>query len=149
MKNTFLFLNIFCSFLFVSLVAFSKNSNLVNDIYAKTNQFRRSHGLPALIIRPELNSIAQKHSSDMARGRAPFGHSGFAQRNAKANKKIRSLHYFAENVAFGATSGNEVVTMWENSPGHRRNLLGHYKYVGIGIAKDRKGRIYYTEFFAG
>jgi uncharacterized protein YkwD len=66
-----------------------------------------------------------------------------------AGKNIRGLHVFAENVAFGASSGLQVVTMWKNSSGHRRNMLGPYKYIGIGIAKDKHGQIFYTEVFAG
>ena len=97
----------------------------------------------------DLNAIAQKHSEDMARGRVGFGHGGFNQRSAMANKAIKHIHSFAENVAYGATTGKQVVTLWKNSPGHRRNMLGHYKYIGIGIAKDRQGRIYYTQVFAG
>ncbi|HEY5465252.1 MAG TPA: CAP domain-containing protein [Hanamia sp.] len=151
MKNTFFTLTFISISLFVSLISFSggNNTKLVNDIYSKTNQFRRSNGLLNLIIKPELNAIAQKHSADMASGRVAFGHSGFAQRNAKASKLIKGLHGFAENVAYGATSGSEVINMWENSPGHRMNMLGHYKYIGIGIAKDRQGHIYYTAVFAG
>jgi uncharacterized protein YkwD len=42
-----------------------------------------------------------------------------------------------------------VVGLWKNSPGHRRNMLGNFKYIGIGIARDRQGRIFYTEVFGG
>jgi uncharacterized protein YkwD len=52
-------------------------------------------------------------------------------------------------VAYGPTSGKEVVKQWKGSPGHRRNMLGKYKYIGIGIATDRRGHIYYTQVFAG
>jgi len=151
MKRTFLYATVICLLLFVSLSSFSqnKNTNLVQDILNQTNQFRRSKGLTKLIILKELNTIAQKHSEDMAKGRIGFGHAGFSERNAMANEEIRHLHGFAENVAYGPTSGKEVVTLWKNSPGHRRNMLGHYKYVGIGTAKDRHGRIYYTQVFAG
>ena len=97
----------------------------------------------------DLNAIAQKHSEDMARGRVGFGHGGFDQRSAMANKAIKHLHGFAENVAYGASTGKQVVTLWKNSPGHRRNMLGRYKYIGIGVAKDRQGQIYYTQVFAG
>ena len=151
MKRTFLIVTVTCLTLFVSLISFSpnKNANLVQDVLSQTNQFRRSEGLPELIIRKELNAIAQKHSADMASGRVGLGHDGFAERNAMANEKIKHLHSFAENVAYGATSGVQVVTMWENSSGHRRNMLGPYKYIGIGIAKDSHGRIFYTQVFAG
>ena len=96
-----------------------------------------------------LNAIARKHSEDMASGRIGFGHEGFDKRNAMANKVIKHMHDFAENVAYGPTTGTAVVNLWKKSPGHRRNMLGHYKYIGIGIAKDRQGRIYYTQVFAG
>ncbi len=151
MKRTFLFATLTCFTLFISLISFSPatNSKLIDDVLSQTNKFRRSKGLPALIIREELNAIAQKHSADMARGRVGFGHGGFAKRNAMAKKKINPLNSFAENVAYGATSGKEVVTMWKNSSGHRRNMLGRYKYIGIGTAKDRRGRIFYTQVFGG
>lgn len=150
MKRTFLFTTLTCFTLFVSLISFSpvKNERLVDDVLSQTNKFRRSKGLPALIISEELNAIAQKHSENMAKGRVGFGHGGFSQREAQARKKIGSIHSFAENVAYGATSGKEVVTMWKNSSGHRRNMLGRYKYIGIGIAKNRRGQIYYTQVFA-
>ena len=57
------------------------------------------------------------------------------------------MRTFAENVAYGANTAREVVTLWKNSPGHRRNMLGNFKYIGIGTAKDSKGQIYYTEIF--
>ena len=85
----------------------------------------------------------------MARGAVGFGHEGFGHRNNMANKIIKHMHGFAENVAYGPTTGKAVVDLWKNSPGHRRNMLGPYKYIGIGIAKDGQGRIYYTQVFAG
>ena len=151
MKRTLVYLILISFSLFIGLKSFSqnKNKNIVGDVFNQTNQFRKSMGLTKLIIRKELNAIAQKHSADMADGRVGFGHNGFKQRNAKASRKIPQLHSFAENVAYGAASGSEVVSMWKNSPGHRRNMLGHYKYTGIGIAKDSHGRIFYTEIFGG
>lgn len=60
-----------------------------------------------------LNAIARKHSEDMARGKVGFGHDGFGQRNAMANKAIKHMHGFAENVAYGPTTGKQVVTLWK------------------------------------
>lgn len=144
----FAFINIS---LFIGLTSFihNKYSSLVDDVLIQTNKFRKSRGLTALVINAELNAIAQKHSANMASGKVGFGHSGFSKRNNEAKKNIPSIYRFAENVAYGATSGKEVVTDWKNSPPHRKNLLGLYKYIGIGIAKDRRGRIYYTQIFAG
>lgn len=151
MKRTFLFTTLTCLTLFFSLISFSPltETNLIDDVLSQTNKFRRSKGLPALVINEDLNAIAQKHSINMARKRVGFGHGGFSQRESQARKRIKPLYSFAENVAYGPTTGKQVVTMWKNSPGHRRNMLGRYKYIGIGIAKDRQGRIFYTQVFAG
>jgi uncharacterized protein YkwD len=151
MKKLFLHVTVICLSLLVSPDSFSrnKNSNLVQDVLNQTNQFRRSKGLINLTMMKDLNAIAQQHSEDMARGRVGFGHGGFDQRSAMATKAIKHMHGFAENVAYGATTGKQVVTLWKNSPGHRRNMLGRYKYIGIGTAKDRQGSIYYTQVFAG
>ena len=152
MKRNFLSATVICLSLFVSLNSFSSrtdNANLVSDILSLTNQFRKSEGLPELIMKQQLNALAQKHSIDMARGLVAFGHAGLGEREPKAQREIEGLYSFAENVAYGVNSADEVVTMWKNSPGHRRNMLGPYKYVGIGTAKDSKGQIYFTEIFGG
>ena len=84
MKRTILFTTLTCLILFIGFnsFCFDKNAILVQDILTQTNQFRKSKGLPALTIKNELNSLAQKHSADMASGRIGFGHGGFAKRNA-------------------------------------------------------------------
>ena len=148
MKSKYLFLGVVVALL---LTAFApgKTNSLVNDVLEETNLFRKSKALKALAINEELNEIAQKHSENMASGRVSFGHAGFEKRNTLAVESISSISSFAENVAFGATSGKDVVAMWKNSSGHRRNMLGKFTYIGIGIAKDKQGRIYYTQIFAG
>jgi uncharacterized protein YkwD len=125
-----------------------RDSNLVDDVLAQTNKFRKSNALPALIMRDELNSIAQQHSENMAKHKVQFGHKGFEKRQAQIHKSITGSSQFAENVAYGPTSGEAVVNDWKNSPGHRRNLLGPYKYIGIGVAYDKRGTPYYTQIFS-
>lgn len=151
MKSTFLFVTLTCLITSASLCSFVAHGDtgIVEDVFTQTNQFRKSKGLNGLVMLQQLNAIAQQHSVDMAKGKVAFGHGGFAKRNAMASQQIRQLHSFAENVAYGATSGSQVVSLWKNSSGHRRNMLGHFKYIGIGIARDRQGRIFYTEVFSG
>ncbi len=151
MKRSFLLTSLTLFSLFISLISFAPagKAGMVDGILSETNKFRRSKGLPALIMKDELNAIAKKHSEDMAKKRVGFGHAGFSKRNSQAMKVIKPMNRFAENVAHGATSAKEVVTGWKNSPPHRRNMLGNYKYIGIGIAKDKRGRIFYTQVFAG
>ena len=151
MKRNLLSSSLAAFLLFVTLISFSpaNDTSLANDVLKQTNQFRKSEGLPALIMKEELNAIAQQHSEAMASGRISFGHDGFSGRQKKANEEIQGMRAFAENVAYGASTAKEVVSLWKNSPGHRRNMLGNYKYVGIGTAKSSDGEIYYTEIFVG
>ena len=121
----------------------------VQEIFKGTNEFRQSKGLAALEIRSDLNEIARQHSVDMAEGRVAFGHDGFTERNELAKKSLGSMHSFAENVAYGANSGTEVVDMWKNSKGHRQNMLGPFRYIGIGIARNSEGVLFFTQVFAG
>lgn len=120
--------------------------SLVDEILSSTNQYRKSNSKPALQMRDDLNNIARKHSQNMANGRTGFGHDGFEQRHDKV-KKIFQACTMSENVAYGKMDGAAVVSMWKGSAGHRKNLLGDYKYIGIGVATDRKGVTYFTQIF--
>lgn len=99
-------------------------------------------------MRDDLNAIARKHSEDMASGRVSLGHSGYNQRVAKIKRTVKPCEGFvAENVAYGASTGKEAFDIWKKSSGHRKNMLGDYKYIGIGTARNKKGVLYYTQIF--
>ena len=139
-------------FLIISLFSFTpeKPSSIgpVEDVLKYTNQFRKSKGLKTLEMRDDLNAIARKHSEDMASGRCAFGHDGYDLRVSKIKKTIKPCDgYVGENVAYGASNGKEAVDIWKNSSAHRKNMLGDYKYIGIGTASNKKGDIYYTQIF--
>ena len=134
------------SALFVFSAAVSPTNQLANDVLKYTNEYRRSKGLKELIMKDDLNSLARKHSEEMASGRLSFGHSGYDQRVTKV-KKVYGTSIVAENVAYGARDAKEVFSLWKKSTGHRKNMLGNYKYIGIGTAKTKRGVIYYTEIF--
>lgn len=97
-------------------------------------------------MRADLNAIARSHSQEMANGRRSFGHGGYDQRVQKIRKIFKSC-VVAENVAYGASNAKEAFTIWKNSTGHRKNMLGNYKFIGIGTARNKRGVIYYTEVF--
>ena len=142
---------IYISFAFASFLFFSKevsiNAGLTEDVLKYTNQYRSSKKLAAFDMKTDLNAIARKHSEDMARGRRSFGHGGLKQRQAQIQKLYKSYSGMAENVAYGARNGKEAFNIWKKSRGHRANMLGNYKYIGIGTARDKRGRIYYTQIF--
>ena len=132
--------------LIVFASAVSPRNGLPEDLLKYTNEYRRSKGLSNLEMRTDLNSIARNHSEEMASGKTGFGHNGYDKRVRKI-KEIFKTCTVAENVAYGANNAKEAFTIWRNSSGHRKNMLGGYKYIGIGTAKNNRGVIYYTEIF--
>jgi len=142
--------NIVASFLFLLLLSFSyrPNDSVRDDVLKYTNELRKSNKLPALEMNADMNAIAQKHSQDMASGKTNFGHGGFSKRTDEIKKKIKNSAMFAENVAYGVSSGKDAVELWETSEGHKKNMLGDFKYIGIGVATSKSGQIYFTQIFA-
>ncbi|WP_296649299.1 CAP domain-containing protein [Romboutsia sp. 13368] len=50
----------------------------------------------------------------------------------------------------GQRTPKEVVNAWMNSKGHRENILNpNFTTLGVGIAKDSNGSIYWTQMFIG
>jgi uncharacterized protein YkwD len=122
-------------------------SQMQEDILYYTNKFRKKQGLPPLQMSESLNRIATNHSRNMASGRTGFGHSGFESRVNQAQNSLGSLRAYAENVAYGQMDAEEVVDGWIRSRGHRKNMLGNYNLIGIGVGRARNGQLYFTQFF--
>ena len=57
--------------------------------------------------------------------------------------------WVGENVAYGQnTPLSTIFQGWMDSKGHRENILRkEYEELGIGIAKNDKGEVYYTQVF--
>lgn len=129
------------------VVSAQSRSQFQREILRYTNQFRHRHGLPALALDQTASRLAQRHSSDMAAKRAGFGHGGFQQRTNELRAAYGRYTATGENVAYGKLSAKEVVDIWIHSRPHRKNLLGNFNKVGIGIAYNRQGIAYFTQLF--
>jgi len=111
------------------------------------NGVRSLVALPPLESQPKLDAIAQAHSQDMV-SRGFFGHvnpdgDGPQERAAAAGWKGG----VGENVAAHATlPGAHAGLFW--SAAHRSNLLGDYRYLGIGLARGKNSLLYLTQNFA-
>ncbi|MFC7765695.1 CAP domain-containing protein [Leucobacter soli] len=114
------------------------------QILDRTNALRKAAGVPALKMNTDINTVAQTWSRAQA-SKKKMSH------NPSYSKQIPSGWRTAgENVAYGYASAKAVVTAWKNSDGHYANMVrSTFTHVGIGIALDSKGRLYYTQTFAG
>jgi uncharacterized protein YkwD len=139
-----------CMILLIGLYSGNRGSNMENmesDILKYVNEDRISHGLSPLQMNPLESSLAAKHSHDMSVGKVKFGHDGFNAR-AKAIQKALGSTEVGENVAEGSMTAREVVDGWLHSPGHKKNIEGHFTLTGIGYASDKKGDTYFTQIFS-
>ncbi|KGP63175.1 transporter [Legionella norrlandica] len=118
-----------------------------NEILVYINNYRQQHGLSPLKMDNYMVKEAKKHSIDMANHTIPFGHKYFKKRIDRLHALIKNSNAGAENVAYNYKNAQDVVKNWLRSPGHKRNIVGNYDLTGIGIARDSKGKIYFTQIF--
>jgi uncharacterized protein YkwD len=62
---------------------------------------------------------------------------GLSRTQAYNQTRLGMRHGFtrgwsAENIAAGQRSSQEAINAWINSSGHRANMLGNYRYIGVG-----------------
>ncbi len=117
------------------------------EILKYVNMHRTGMGLKPLTVNETIAQAAEKHSKNMATKVIPFSHDGFDERMARLAKQLKQVYGWSENVAYSQKPAKEVVTMWLNSPGHKRNIEGNYNLTGIGIARSATGELYYTQIF--
>jgi len=79
------------------------------------NSFRHANGLPPLHRSRAMEVMAQRHAKSMA-ARQSMDHADFYSERARNGAR-------AENVAWGCSTESCAINMWEESAGHRANML--------------------------
>jgi len=123
------------------------DTTIQNAVLFYINEYRQHHGLSKLAMNHDIVIQAKQHSLDMANHRMSFGHKDFAKRIAKLHTQIKNSGAGSENVAYNYKSAQEVVKQWLRSPGHKRNIVGNYNLTGVGVVRDKQGKLYYTQIF--
>lgn len=121
---------------------------LERDILGLVNDYRKTKKLPPLQNSGPMEYQARRHSMDMGTHRVPFGHQGFSFRMKYVIDKIPGSSQVGENIAYGNLSAKAVVSGWINSPEHRKNMEGNFKYTGIGVTRNMQNQLYFTQLFA-
>lgn len=111
------------------------------------NDHRFNLGLHALENSLIIEETALTHSSNMAKGKVRFGHSGMKKRCRRLQDELRSTAC-GEIVAKGQKTAEEVFNAWMNSPDHRRTIEGQeYTHTGLGFNQNSQGQIFWTQIF--
>ncbi len=121
----------------------------INQVYLDLlNEYRIDRKLRPLSYSPEMEKIAKDHSKGMAKHTRPFSHMGMSQRCRKIKKELGSLKICGEIIAMGQKNAKAVLTAWINSPKHHKTLTDpQFNTTALGIYKDDKGVIYWTQIF--
>ncbi len=115
-----------------------------------TNAERAKEKLPPLSPNPLLFKVARLHSANMAK-KGEMNHvldgKGPGDRTLAGGYDYAKV---AENLAVSDGAPlKEIVENWMNSKVHRDNILrGNLEEIGMGMARNDKGEIYYTQVFA-
>ncbi|ROR89836.1 CAP domain-containing protein [Nocardioides aurantiacus] len=122
-------------------------SSFDTQVLAATNAQRKRHGLRPL----RMTSCPDRYANSWTRH--------LASRDTMYHQALRpimrncGLRAAGENLAWrgGSMTATQVVRMWMNSPGHRRNILtARYKYIGIDAWRSTDtGRVYAGQVFGG
>lgn len=116
------------------------------NVIEQTNIQRRNNGLAPLAINYKLMYAAREQAMAMAKVNI-LDHS---VDGTTMGQRIRKEGYIftaaAENIAWNNTA-SQVVGDWMNSPGHRSNILGPYKDIGVYRAYNQKGEPYWAQVF--
>lgn len=116
-------------------------------IAAVTSTQRRTRGLRPVRPNDRLARVAALHACDMAR-RGLMAHYGSTTKGPAQRVKQQGYRpvLTAENIAAGPFGLGQVLGVWNQSPGHRHNmLLPSIQEVGIGRAVAGDGK---TVFWA-
>jgi len=114
------------------------------DYASAISAYRRAHGLPAVRLDSRLSAVALKQAHAMAStGTVSHSAGGSFVTRVASLRKSRA----AENIGAGFISFSEMLKQWEDSAGHRANLL----MVGarrVGVAAVGNPKSPYRKFWA-
>ena len=114
------------------------------DYAGEISAYRRTHGLSAVKLDGRLNEVALKQARAMAATGA-VSHSAAGSFSSRMVGLRQSKA--AENIGAGFLSFAEMLKKWENSTGHRENLLMQgARRVGVAFADNPKSP--YRKFWA-
>jgi uncharacterized protein YkwD len=112
-------------------------SAMAQRILQLVNEQRAANSLPAMALDASLSASAQAYAEYMSSGHF-FSHTGldgskFTQRDQAAG--YTGWSWLEENIAYGQSSADMVMSDWMESPEHRANILNpHVKDLGFGMA---------------
>ena len=129
----------------------AEDAKLVKEVVTLVNQERAKQGLAPLKENVQLSNVAKTKSEDMV-AKNYFSHTSPTYGSPFDMMKKFGIKYTSagENIAMGQQTAASVMKSWMNSSGHKANILSkNFTEIGVGVAKDKSGAIYWTQQFIG
>lgn len=137
-------------------VYFNANSEVTNakvvyspmesEIISLVNAHRTAMGLNALNTLNLVSGVADGHTDYMIEA-GTISHDNFAARSQTLMEQA-GAKTVGENVAYGYSTAQGVVTGWLNSEGHRKIIENpDYTHFGISTDSNTENRNYFTNIF--
>ncbi|MGQ9709137.1 MAG: CAP domain-containing protein [Anaerolineae bacterium] len=150
LKRIVWILMVLCGLVLVVGRAGAQGENPALQFYALVSQARLDNGLPPYGWSDLLAAAAQRHASDLAAHRLA-SHTG--SDGSTPRQRIAEAGYAAwgngavvgENFWTGHGSVQDALDWFMGDLIHRENILSsRYREIGIGVATDSEGRVYYV-----
>lgn len=114
------------------------------DYASEISAYRRAHGLSAVRLDSRLNAVALLQARAMsASGTVSHSVGGSFSSRVAGLRKSRA----GENIGAGFISFQEMLKQWEDSAGHRENLLMEGAHR-VGVASVNNSKSPYRKFWA-
>jgi uncharacterized YkwD family protein len=119
------------------------------EVVRLVNVERAKAGASELGTLSELMGCAQLKAQDFVNNDY-FAHDSptYGSASDMIRSAVSAARTVGENIAMGQRTPEQVMESWMNSDGHRRNILnGNYTHIGVGVAKNEKGQLYWVQQF--
>ena len=119
------------------------------QLFDLSNTIRLRMGYPVMVWDDQAAEAAYLHSCDMSANQF-FDHINLKGEGPFDRIKAQGIRYVraGENLAMGQINSIFAVQGLMNSEGHRKNLLGEYQRLGVGVCfNSGRKQTYYTQNF--
>ncbi len=142
-----------CALLGAALPAWAQEPNPITQWETLINTVRLDKGLAPYAISSLLTASAQRHADDLAAHQLA-SHTG--SDGSSLRQRVSDAGYLAwsredgelivgENFWVGVGTPDDAMAFFMADPPHRENILSPiYREMGIGIATDANGQVYYV-----
>ncbi|TYB79866.1 CAP domain-containing protein [Bizionia myxarmorum] len=115
------------------------------EIMELINDYRLTKGLNPLNNVAIIKAQAFSHTDYMI-VKNNVSHDNFLQRKLNLESSLGASNV-SENVAYGFTSAQTVVTAWLKSESHKANIEGDFTDFELSADQNAEGNWYYTNIF--